>query len=252
MNFQGRTAIVTGGNGYIGGTISRKLLEQGASVAIFDITLENARKTAEEFENAYPVSVDLTNPDSVQAAVAGTIKHFGKADLLVTSAGGSARSRMKPFAEQDMNVIRGIIEMNLFGALHVIHAVVPHMFRQNYGRIVNLSSLVALGGVEGCADYAAAKGGIIAATKTLAMEFGPHNVNINCVCPGKVQRPGEMPADPEAFARKHSFLNRICSADDIAELVLFLLSEKADYITGQNYIIDGGRSLGLKGDHHGK
>ena len=159
---------------------------------------------------------------------------------------------MKPFAEQDMNVIRGIIEMNLFGALHVIHAVVPHMFRQNYGRIVNLSSLVALGGVEGCADYAAAKGGIIAATKTLAMEFGPHNVNINCVCPGKVQRPGEMPADPEAFARNHSFLNRICSADDIAELVLFLLSEKADYITGQNYIIDGGRSLGLKGDHHGK
>ena len=131
MNFQGRTAIVTGGNGYIGGTISRKLLEQGASVAIFDIALENARKTAEEFENAYPVSVDLTNPDSVQAAVAGTIKHFGKADLLVTSAGGSARSRMKPFAEQDMNVIRGIIEMNLFGALHVIHAVVPHMFRQN-------------------------------------------------------------------------------------------------------------------------
>ena len=93
MNFQGRTAIVTGGNGYIGGTISRKLLEQGASVAIFDIALENARKTAEEFENAYPVSVDLTNPDSVQAAVAGTIKHFGKADLLVTSAGGSARSR---------------------------------------------------------------------------------------------------------------------------------------------------------------
>ena len=67
-----------------------------------------------------------------------------------------------------------------------------------------------------------------------------------------MHRPGEMHADPEALARKHSFLNRICSADDIAELVLFLLSEKADYITGQNYIIDGGRSLGLKGDHHGK
>lgn len=202
MNFQGRTAIVTGGNGYIGGTISRKLLEQGASVAIFDIALENARKTAEEFENAYPVSVDLTNPDSVQAAVAGTIKHFGKADLLVTSAGGSARSRMKPFAEQDMNVIRGIIEMNLFGALHVIHAVVPHMFRQNYGRIVNLSSLVALGGVEGCADYAAARVESSPQPKHLQWSLDRITSISTAYAPAKCSAPARCPP-----IRKHSPAN---------------------------------------------
>lgn len=249
MSFQGKTAIITGGGGYIGGTIGRKLLEQGASVALFDIVTDNARKMADEFETALPVSVNLTDAASVQNAVGETLKRFGKIDLLVTSAGGSARSKIKPFVQQDMDVVREIIEMNLFGALNVIHAVAPHMLQQNHGKIVNISSLVAIGGVEGCADYGAAKAGVIAATKTLAMEFGPHNVNINCVCPGKVQRPDEIPTDPEAFARRHSFLNRICVADDIAELVLFLLSERADYITGQNYIVDGGRSLGLKGDH---
>lgn len=249
MSFQGKTAVVTGGGGYIGGVICRKLLEQGAAVAVFDIAEENARKTAEGFEQAYPVSVDLKDSGSVRNAVAAVAERFGSIDLLVTAAGGSARQKIRPFVQQELSVIREIIEMNLFGALNTIHAVAPQMFRQNSGKIVNLSSLVAVGGVEGCADYAAAKAGIIAATRTLAMEFGPHNIRINCVCPGKVQRPGEMPADPEAFARRHSFLNRICFADDIAELVLFLLSEKSDYITGQNYIIDGGRSLGLKGDH---
>jgi len=123
------------------------------------------------------------------------------------------------------------------------------MISRQQGKIVNISSLVAIGGVEGCADYAAAKAGIISATRTLAMELGPHNININCVCPGKVQRPTEMPPDPLLFARKHSFLDRLCRAEDIASLTLFLLSEEAACITGQNYIVDAGRSLGLKGDH---
>jgi len=249
MSFQNKIAIVTGAGGYIGGRISRRLLEQGASVALFDIAQEGTGKIAGEYEGAAPLTVNLTDAAAVQNAVALTLERFGKIDLLVTSAGGSARSRMRPFAQQDMGVIREIIEMNLFGALNVIHAVAPHMLRQNRGKIVNISSIVAIGGVEGSADYAAAKAGVIAATKTLAMEFGRYNVNINCVAPGKVRRPDEMPADPDGFARKYSFLNRICAVDDIAELVLYLLSEKADYITGQNYIVDGGRSLGLKGDH---
>lgn len=117
------------------------------------------------------------------------------------------------------------------------------------GKIVNISSLVVVGRVAGCADYAAAKAGIIAATRTLAMELGPHSINVNCVCPAKVQRPSEMPTAPLLFARRHSFLNRLCRAEDIAAWVLFLLSEEAACITGQNYIVEAGRSLGLKGDH---
>ncbi len=248
MSFQGKTAIVSGGGGYIGGTICEELAAQGVKVAVFDLDLERAQKVASGLENAKAFAVDLTDYSEVKVALADAARHFGKIDFLVTSAGGSARSRIKPFVSQEMSVIRQVIEMNLFGALNCIHAVAPLMFERNGGKIVNISSLVAVGGVAGCSDYAAAKAGIISATRTLAMEFGPHNININCVCPGKVQRPNAMPADPEAFAHRHSFLNRICFAHDVAELVLFLLSDKADYITGQNYIIDGGRSLGLKGD----
>lgn len=249
MEFQGKTVIVTGGGGYIGGTIGAELSERGASVALFDLNAESVRAAASKLKNTEAFAVDLTDCAAVEKTIGEVMTRFGRIDFLVNSAGGSARNRNKLFAEQDMAVIREVIEVNLFGALHTIHAVAPHMIRQKKGKIVNLSSIVAVGGVETCADYAAAKGGIIAVTRTLAMELGPHNIHVNCVCPGKVQRPGEKPADLDAFAHRYSFLNRICNAEDVANLVLFLLSEKADYITGQNYIIDGGRSLGLKGDH---
>ncbi len=249
MSFKDQMAIVTGGGGYIGSTICRELAAKGARIGVLDCNLEAAQKVASELPGARAFAVDLTDYNAVSDCVVEAEQLLGSCNLLVTSAGGSARSHIRKFADQDMSVIREIIEMNLFGALNSLRAVIPGMIARQRGRIVNISSLVAVGGVEGCADYAAAKAGIIAATRTLAMELGPHNININCVCPGKVQRPNEMPADPMLFARKHSFLNRLCRAEDIASLALFLLSEEAACITGQNYIVDAGRSLGLKGDH---
>jgi 3-oxoacyl-[acyl-carrier protein] reductase len=248
MSLQGKAAIVTGGAGYIGGAICKQLAAQGAKVAVFDLDLGRAESAASDLQEAKAFGVNLTDAVAVRTAVAEAARVFGGIDLLVTCAGGSARSRIRPFAAQDMGVIREVIEVNLFGTLHVIHAVAPLMIERKRGRIVNIASIVALGGMARCAEYGAAKAAIIAATRSLAMEFGPHNININCVSPGKVQRPDELPANQEEFARRYSCLNRICCAEDVAELVLFLLSDKADYITGQNYIIDGGRSLGLKGD----
>jgi NAD(P)-dependent dehydrogenase (short-subunit alcohol dehydrogenase family) len=248
MSFQGKSAIVTGGAGYIGGAICRQLAEQGANVAVFDINRQRVEEVASSLPGAKAFAGDLADCAAVKAVVAEAAQIFGSVDFLVTCAGGSARSRIKPFAAQDMGVIREVIETNLFGALHAIHSVAPLMIERTCGKIVNISSIVALGGKAGCTEYGAAKAAIISATRSLAIELGPHNINVNCVSPGKVQRPDEMPSDQGAFARQHSYLNRICTAEDVAELVVFLLSDKADYITGQNYIIDGGRSLGLKGD----
>jgi 3-oxoacyl-[acyl-carrier protein] reductase len=248
MGFEGKTAIVTGGGGHNGGAICRQLAAEGAAVAVFDLDLRRAEEVASGLGEARAFAVDLTDCAAVRAAVAEAARPFGGIDFLVTCAGGSARSRIKPFAAQGMDVIREVIEANLFGALNCIRAVAPQMIERKRGKIVNMPSVVGIGGKAGCAEYGAAKAAIISATRSLAMEFGPHNVNINCVCPGKVQRPQEMPIDPEAFAHRHSYLNTICTAEDVANLVLFLLSDKARYITGQNYIIDGGRSLGLKGD----
>ena len=230
--------IVTGGNGYIGGAIAAHIRQAGAIPVIFDL------KTDDGF------SVDITDYHAVETAVAEVKRKYGRIDGLVNCAGGSARREIRPFAEQKIEVLRNVLEINLFGTFYCTRAVIPYLIEQKSGVILNISSLVALGGIEGCSDYGAAKGGVIAASKAWAMEFGPYNIRVNCVCPGKVQRPGEMPADPAAFAHRHSFLNRLCTADDIAEAAMFLLDdEKSGFITGQNYVVDGGRSLGLKGDH---
>lgn len=228
--------IVTGGQGYLGGAIVNRLKKIGCRPAVFDLHSE------------YPV--DITDYDAVSRAVEKVYADFGVLDGLVNCAGGSARKESRPFAEQKPEVLRRVMEINLFGTFYCTRAVVPYLMKQKSGVILNISSLVALGGIMGNSDYGAAKGGVIAATKAWAMEFGRSNIRVNCVCPGKVQRPGEMPADPEAFAHRHSFLNRLCTAEDIADLAEFLLDDdRAGYITGQNYVIDGGRSLGLKGDN---
>ena len=121
------------------------------------------------------------------------------------------------------------------------------MIRRGGGRIVNIGSIVALGGKACCVDYAAAKGGILAATRSLAIELGRSGINVNCVSPGLVERNPEA-IDQAAFAGRYSYLNRICTREDVASTVLYLTLPESSYITGQNFVIDGGRSLGLKGD----
>jgi 3-oxoacyl-[acyl-carrier protein] reductase len=184
----------------------------------------------------------------VRSCIDGIAEAFGGIDIVVNSAGGSARSKMNLFEKIDIEVFDWMLDVNLRGPMYIIHAALPHLIKRRYGKIVNIASIVALGGKAKCVDYAAAKGGLLAATRSLAIELGKHNINVNAVSPGLVQRPGEMPADPEAFAHRFSCLNRLCTQEDIANAVMFLASPESDYVTGQNYVVDGGRSLGLRGD----
>tara|TARA_R100000027_G_scaffold5589_1_gene4569 strand:+ start:13017 stop:13775 length:759 start_codon:yes stop_codon:yes gene_type:complete len=251
MILQDKVAIVTGGGGAIGRAVCRRLAEAGAKVAVFDRLKECAEEVSTELKNdgytALPCAVDVTNYDIVSDAVKQVHKHFGRIDILVNCAGGSAREKMTEFHEQSIEVIHWMLNVNLFGALHCIRAVSPYMVEAKQGNIVNVTSIVARRGATKCAEYGAAKGGIIAATKSLAMELGPHNVTINCVSPGRVER--TPPEDEMEFARRHSVLNRICTQDDIAQAVLFMVQPGASYITGEDLAVDGGRSLGLKGSH---
>ena len=244
-----KTAIVTGGAGYIGSSIARRFAARGIQVIIFDCNQEQINKVLSDNSIEGRV-IDVTDYEAVSKAVEEVREKYGTIDFLVNVAGGSARSEIRPFAFQKMEIIHQIIDMNLYGTLHCIRAVAPIMIEQRSGVIVNFSSAVALGGIAGCADYGASKGAIIAATKSLAMELGQYNVRVNCVCPGKVQRPDAQPADSEAFIKKHTYLNILTDAEDITDLVEFLASEKSRCITGQNYVIDNGRSLGLRGDRN--
>lgn len=242
-----KTAIITGGAGYIGSTIAKRFAAQGMQVILFDCCRQQLDKVSSETGGCGMI-VDVTDYAAVADAVENVRTQYGSIDILVNVAGGSARSEIRPFAVQKMEVIHQIIDLNLYGSLHCIRAVAPIMIEQQSGVIINFSSAVALGGIVGCADYGASKGAIIAATKSLAMELGQYNINVNCVCPGKIQRPDAQPADVEGFVKRYTYLNVLANADDVADLVEFLASEKARCITGQNYVIDNGRSLGLRGD----
>lgn len=249
MKLKNQIAIVTGGGGAIGGAIARQLASEGAEVVLFDIRAEFAAKNAAPIIKAggvaESVGLDITNADEVSTAVEDVVSRHGRIDILVNCAGGSARGKMKLFHEQSLDVVREVLAVNLYGALYCIHAVARHMVAARSGRVVNIGSAVAVQGLGRCVDYSASKGGIISATRSLAKELGPFGITVNCVSPGQVPR--EHPADPEAFARRHSFLNRVCTPDDIAGLSLFLTLPEAGFITGQNHIVDGGRSLAMQG-----
>ncbi|MGC4073813.1 MAG: SDR family oxidoreductase [Nibricoccus sp.] len=250
MRLAGKYGIVIGGGGAIGKAIASKLAGEGAGVCVVDSNQEAANAVAHEIiadgGNALAYAVDIRDYQAVSAMTEAVAARFGSVDILVNSAGGSARKQMKHFKDQSVDVIDWMLGINLHGPLYCIRAAVGHMVKKNYGKIINIASNVATGGWKACVEYGAAKGGIIAATRSLAMELGEFNINVNCVSPGLIQRQGEMPADEMAFAHRTSFLNRIGTQDDIANLVLYLALPESDFITGQNYIVDGGRSLGLK------
>jgi len=251
--FENKVAFITGAGGYIGGTTARMLAAEGAKVAVCDITEEICARTVRDIVAAGGTAIatpaDVTDSASVDAAVQKTVDAFGGLDIMVHVAGGSARKDIKRLADQSDEVILRVLGVNLLGAFWASRAAARIMRaqgRERGGRIVNVSSIVAKNGLKGCVDYAASKGGIIAMTRSLAKELGEYGITVNSVAPGVVQRPGEG-ADNSDYALKTNFLGRKCEATDIGETILFLCSDAAHFVTGQTWVVDGGRSLAMKG-----
>lgn len=253
-NFNNKVALITGSGGYIGGETAVMLAKQGASVAVCDINEAGIQKTIDKIKefggNAKGYLIDVTDSKSVNETVSKIVKDFGRLDISIHIAGGSARVAGKdaqyvPLVEQEDYVIDKVLKINLYGAFWVSRAAARVMIKQGEGgKILNFSSAVAFNGLKTCCDYAASKGGVISLTKALAKELGPYKINVNSVAPGIVQRPGENDESPYVY--NSNLLGKKCYAEDIANLVTFLVSEKAGFITGQTYIIDGGRTLSMK------
>lgn len=240
-----KVVVVTGGAGSIGQAICRQLASHGAAVAVVDLNLSQAQAVAEQLQQlgtrATAVQVDVRNRESVRCMAQDVLEQLGGIDILVNNAGGSARSECALFHESCDEVVQRILEVNLMGPIYCIRAVVEHMVQKQSGKIINIGSIVGMRGLAYCADYSAAKGGIIAFTKSIAMELGGFGINVNCVSPGLVPRSDQ---DAEKM-RKTNFLNAVCTPNDVASVVRFLVTDEARFITGQNYVVDGGRSLGL-------
>ena len=247
--FKGQVAIVTGGSGVIGRAIAYRLAAEGAKVYVCGSKLENAKKVSDEINKAgflaVPLIVNVTSEESVKEAFKKVFDDNQKIDLLVCSAGGSAREKMKPLHEQSMEVVDSVLNVNLRGGILCAMEASRFMLPQHYGNIIMITSIVAQGGLACCSEYAAAKAGILSFAKSIAMEMGGQGLRVNCVSPGIVQR-GIIDDIQLEHIHKTNWLNDYGKPEDIAGMVAYLNSEEASFITGQNFIVDGGRSLGLK------
>lgn len=247
--FKGQVAIVTGGSGVIGRAIAYRLASEGAKVYVCGSKLENAKKVADEIcDNGFkakPIAINVMSEKSVREAFQKVYDENNKIDLLVCCAGGGAREKMKPLNEQKMDVVDEILNINLRGGIMSTKEVSRFMIPQKNGKIIIISSTVGVCGLPSYSEYAAAKAGLMGFVKSIAMEMGKYGVRINCVTPGIVQR-GTIDDLKLEQIHKTNWLNSYGKPEDIAGMVAYLNSEEASFITGQNFIVDGGRSLGLK------
>lgn len=245
MKFENRVAFVTGATGNIGQSICAKLVANGVAVAVADLDEAKceafAASLCQNGGRAIGCRCDVVSTESVENAVRRTLDAFGKIDILINNAGVWMHpdNVQKNLAETPEAHWRPILEINLFGTFRVTQAVLKPMLEHGYGRIVNLGSIAGEVGLPGHSDYAAAKGGVIALTKSLAMEFARKNITVNCVSPGMVS-----PDPGVTYPNEGTWLGRSGERGEIADLIVFLASDDAGYITGVDYTVDGGRILG--------
>lgn len=243
QNFEGKVALVTGASQGIGKACARALAEAGAAVALGARNLEKIQAAAAEIEakgsKALALSLDVSNADSVKAAVDAVMQNWEKIDILVNNAGitrDNLLMRMKP---EDWEIV---LKTNLAGAYYCIRAVLPFMVRARYGRIINIASVVAQAGNPGQANYIASKAGLIGLTKAVAAEVGSRNITVNAVSPGFIET-AMTEKLPEAVKQKIQSLvplGRAGKDHEIAYAVRFLASEEAAYITGHCLNVNGG------------
>ncbi len=238
-----RVAIVTGGGQGIGRAVLLSLAGAGFSTVAADVNAETAARTAKEAAGcgpaAHSLAVDVSKAESVEAMIAATLERFGRVDVLVNNAGitrDALLMRMEDAAWQK------VIDINLTGTYLCSKAVLRHMVKARWGRIVNIASVVGAMGNAGQCNYAASKAGVIGFTKALAREVASRNVTVNAVAPGYIQTAMTDALSQEARDRLTAIIpaQRLGKAEDVAACVSFLASEAASYVTGQVLHVNGG------------
>lgn len=244
MNFKDRVALITGGGRGIGAATAEVFAKNGAKVVVSDLDEAPAKETAQAF-GGVGIACDVTKQDSVQALVDRSIKEFGRLDILVCCAGILRDNLVFKMTEDDWDAV---IDTHLKGTFLAARAAQKQMVEQKYGKMVFLSSTSALGN-RGQTNYSTAKAGLQGMARTLAIELGPFNINVNAVAPGFVETrmtkatAERMGVDYEAFklgAASQIPLRRIGQPVDIATVIAFLCSDEAGFVSGQTIYVRGG------------
>lgn len=247
---KGKVAIITGGSGAIGRACAFRLAAEGAKVYVCGSRPTSAQPIVDEIttvcKNAVAIQLNVLDAESIQKNFEKiAADNNGHIDILVNSAGGSARGKANNVVDQSVEVFDEILNINLRGAMICAKEAAKYMISNKYGRIINITSVIGLQGKAGYSEYAASKGGSIAFVKSLAQELGRYGITVNGVAPGIVQR-GEVTMDAMERLGRTNWMGTYGKPEDISAVVNFLCKDEASFITGQNIAVDGGRSLGLK------
>ncbi|HEY5077136.1 MAG TPA: glucose 1-dehydrogenase [Acidimicrobiia bacterium] len=240
----GQRAVVTGGGSGIGAETCRRMAAEGAQVAVLDLNAETADAVAKEIDGR-SYAVDVTDFDALSAAMRDAAEQMGGMSLLYNNAGGSTLS---PIHDYDVAEWRRIVDLNLTGVFHGFKAGAPLILENGPGAIVSTASISGTRPAAGEAPYAAAKAAVVALTASAALEYAP-TIRVNAVSPGMIRTPlTELLLDQRGIGLEEQQqaktpLDRIGTPGDIADVVVFLCSDLARFITGQNLVVDGGMTL---------
>ena len=244
LDLKNRTAIITGGAQGFGFAISKRLIQSGAKVIIWDIDEATAKKAEKEINSknfSYQI-VDVTDFDKIEKAIKDLEKDFGKIDIFVNNAGMTgmnAKVWEYPIAEW-----KKVIELDLNSAFYCCKAIVPHMIKNNYGRIVNIASIAGKEGNPNASAYSSAKAGVIGLTKSLGKELADKNIAVNCVTPAaaKTRIFDQMTEEHINYMLSKIPRNRFAKVDELASLVCWLSSEENSFSTAAVFDLSGGRA----------
>ena len=242
MRFTGKIIAVTGGGSGIGEAIVRRLVSEGATVAVLDVEETNARRVASTLERARAFRADVTDATGLANVFQNVVEDFGRLDGAVNNAG--VGGPFVPSAEYPLEWWDRIISTNLSGVFYSVRAELPHLVAAGGGAIINMSSICGLVGQAGTAGYVAAKHAVIGLTKTVALEYGAQGIRCNAVCPTYVRTPLTMAElkDDEIWQEldaRHA-TGSCATAEDVAAMTAFLLSDDARSVTGSAHLVDGG------------
>ncbi len=249
FDLTGKTAIVTGASRGLGRTFANALAAAGADVAVTSRDASHVRDTCAEIEargrRAVPLALDVRDESSIRRAVDAAHAGLGKIDILINNAGCNVRKKAVDVTWDDWNLV---VETNLRGPFFVAQAAAKHMIPRGYGRIVNIGSVTSVAGYAGLGPYGASRGGIRQLTMSLADDWGPHGITVNCLAPGwfktKQNEVMYQDADWVSYLVERIPLKRPGKPEDLEGAVVFLASDASAYVTGQLLLVDGGISTG--------
>ena len=240
--FAGKTAVITGGASGLGLASGQRIAEEGGNVFLWDMDGEGLEKAQKKIPSAHIKQIDITDPQAVEKAAAQAAEKTGVIDVLINSAGITGATG--PVQEFPIDSWRKVMQINLDGTFYCCRAIIPHMLKNGYGRIINIASVAGKEGNPNASAYSASKAGVIGLTKSLGKELAQTGITANCITPATFESPilDQLPQSQVDYMRSKIPMGRLGTAEENANIVCFIASEECSFTTAATFDTSGGRT----------